>query len=149
MRGGFDSTLPWWVAGPALGLVFVSLLGLAGQRFGVLGGVTDLVGARPLRGRRALLTGVRIDWRPTRPTARHIVGSVLFGVGWGISKACPEPIAAQLGSGRLFVPALAAGVLVGVRLQSVLVHAADPARVGRSTRREETPVPAIAAAEVL
>lgn len=40
MRSTLESTLPWWVAGPVLGLVIVSLLGLANKRFGVLGGVT-------------------------------------------------------------------------------------------------------------
>jgi uncharacterized membrane protein YedE/YeeE len=38
-----DSTLAWWIAGPILGLVIVSFLGLANKRFGVVGGVTDLV----------------------------------------------------------------------------------------------------------
>jgi hypothetical protein len=37
------STLAWWIAGPILGLVIVALLGLANKRFGVAGGVTDLV----------------------------------------------------------------------------------------------------------
>ena len=33
MRSTLESTLPWWVAGPLLGLVIVSLLGL-GAAFG-------------------------------------------------------------------------------------------------------------------
>ena len=37
------STLAWWIAGPILGLVIVGFLGLANKRFGVVGGVTDLV----------------------------------------------------------------------------------------------------------
>src|ERR671936_1218276 len=51
------------------------------------------VGARLLRGRRALLTGEPIGWTATRPTRGHVIGSVLFGVGWGISDACPGPVA--------------------------------------------------------
>jgi uncharacterized protein len=43
MRSGLETTLPWWVAGPTLGLVIVALLGLANRRFGVVGGVSDLV----------------------------------------------------------------------------------------------------------
>ena len=43
MRSTFDSTLPWWIAGPIIGLVIVALLALANKRFGVVGGVTDLV----------------------------------------------------------------------------------------------------------
>jgi hypothetical protein len=42
VRSTLDSTLPWWIAGPILGLVIVSFLALANKRFGVLGGVTVL-----------------------------------------------------------------------------------------------------------
>ena len=30
---------------------------------------------------------------------RHIVGSLLFGIGWAVADACPAPIAAQIGQG--------------------------------------------------
>jgi hypothetical protein len=57
MRSILDSTLPWWIAGPILGLVIVSLLALANKRFGVLGGVTDLVrGSSEGRGLRSWRT---------------------------------------------------------------------------------------------
>jgi uncharacterized membrane protein YedE/YeeE len=57
MRSTLESTLPWWIAGPLLGLVIVSLLGLANKRFGVLGGVTDLVhGSAEGRGLRSWRT---------------------------------------------------------------------------------------------
>jgi hypothetical protein len=65
-----DSTLPWWITGPVLGLVIVSLLGLANRRFGVLGGVTDLVtGSSEGRGLRS--------WR-----VLLVVGIVLGAVGY-------------------------------------------------------------------
>src|SRR4029079_11546397 len=34
-----------------------------------------------------------------RPERRHIVGSLIFGVGWAIADACPGPIATQIGQG--------------------------------------------------
>jgi uncharacterized membrane protein YedE/YeeE len=101
------------------------------------------VGARLLRGRDALLTREPIAWMSTRPTRSHLVGSVLFGIGWGISAACPGPIAAQLGAGRVLAVALAAGVLVGVALQPRLADAAGWAR-----RRTE-PAQAVSATDVL
>jgi len=59
MRDAFESTLPWWIAGPLLGLVIVTLMALANKRFGVIGGVTDLVRGssegRGLRSWRSLL----------------------------------------------------------------------------------------------
>jgi uncharacterized membrane protein YedE/YeeE len=80
------------------------------------------VGARALRGRPALLDGARIDWPQTRPTRDHIVGSVVFGIGWGLTEACPGPTAAQLGGGRNFALAVAAGVVLGVKLQPRLAQ---------------------------
>ena len=101
-------------------------------------------GATVLRGRRALLTGEAIDWTRARPTRRHLLGSILFGIGWGITDACPGPIAAQLGAGRALAVAVAAGIVVGVRVQPALARAfADRAR------RVEERAPAIAAADVL
>ena len=102
------------------------------------------VGARLLRGRRALLTAEPIGWTATRLTRSHVVGSVLFGIGWGISEACPGPTAAQLGAGRLLALAVAAGVLLGVRLQPRLARAAEQAR-----RRTDAPIPIMQGADVL
>ena len=98
-------------------------------------------GARLLRGRRALLTGEPIGWTPTRPTRSHVLGSVLFGIGWGISDG---PIAALLGAGRVLALAVAAGVLVGVRLQPRLARAAEHAPA-----RAESLIPAVQGADVL
>jgi hypothetical protein len=102
------------------------------------------VGARLLRGRRALLTAERIEWRSARPTRRHLIGSVLFGIGWGITDACPGPTAAQLGGGRALALAVAAGIVVGVRLQPALAGA-----VLARTRRAEERTPMVAATDVL
>jgi uncharacterized protein len=102
------------------------------------------VGARLLRGRRALLTGEPISWTRTRPTSSHFVGSVLFGIGWGISEACPGPTAAQLGAGRVLALAVAAGVLVGVRLQPRLARAAEQALQTTGAQ-----IPAVQGTEVL
>ena len=101
------------------------------------------VGARLLRGRRALLSGEPIAWTTARPTRSHILGSVLFGIGWGISEACPGPTAAQLGGGRLLAVAVAAGVLVGVKLQPRLIQTLE-----RMRQRGEAPA-AVPATEVL
>jgi uncharacterized membrane protein YedE/YeeE len=76
--------------------------------------LTAFVGLRLVRGRTALLTGERVDWRNERPQRRHIVGSLVFGAGWGIAHACPGPIAAQVGQGVWWSFFTLAGVLLGV-----------------------------------
>jgi hypothetical protein len=112
----------------------------------LMGGAVAVVfvGARLLRGRDALVTHEPIAWSSTRPTRSHVVGSALFGVGWGVSAACPGPIAAQLGGGRLLTVALAAGVVVGVALQPRLAGALE-----RGPRQPESPTRNVPAADVL
>jgi uncharacterized protein len=72
------STLAWWIAGPILGLVIVALLGLANKRFGVVGGVTDIVhGAAGGEG--------RISWR-----ALLVLGIVLGGAAYALLAGAPD-----------------------------------------------------------
>jgi uncharacterized protein len=126
---------------------FRAMLSLDSPRIYLLMGAAvavAFVGARLVRGRRALLTGERISWTTTRPMRSHVVGSVLFGIGWGLSEACPGPTAAQLGAGRVLAVAVAAGVLLGVRLQPWL--AGLPERTRRVTA---APADAIPAGDVL
>jgi len=126
---------------------FHRMLALDSPRIYLLMGAAVAVafcGTRLLRGRRALLTGETIGWTAARPTRSHIVGSVLFGIGWGISEACPGPTAAQLGAGRALALAVAAGVLVGVRLQPALARVAE-----QLTRSTEAPIPVVQGGDVL
>jgi uncharacterized protein len=53
-------------------------------------------------------------WTTSRPARRHVVGSVVFGSGWGISYSCPGPIAAQLGQGLYWSLCTMAGIGVGI-----------------------------------
>jgi uncharacterized membrane protein YedE/YeeE len=66
--------------------------------------------------RSALLTDGPVAWSFERPKRRHIVGSAIFGLGWGVADACPGPIAAQVGQGIWWAVFTLTGVTVGVRL---------------------------------
>jgi uncharacterized membrane protein YedE/YeeE len=68
------------------------------------------------RERTALLTGVPVAWARERLERRHITGSVLFGIGWGVSNACPGPIATQVGMGIGWSLFILTGVVAGVWL---------------------------------
>jgi uncharacterized membrane protein YedE/YeeE len=65
----------------------------------------------------------QVNWTSERVERRHVVGSLLFGVGWGVAGACPGPIATQVGQGvgwALFTLAgLATGVYVYLRRHRV------------------------------
>ena len=50
------------------------------------------------------------------PERRHVTGALIFGVGWGVSDACPGPIATQLGQGIGWALWTLTGVLLGVYL---------------------------------
>jgi uncharacterized protein len=75
-----------------------------------------ILGTRLLRrsGARALITGSLIRWETDRPQRAHLVGAVVFGLGWSISDSCPGPIAAQLAQGFEWSLFTAAGVGIGV-----------------------------------
>jgi uncharacterized membrane protein YedE/YeeE len=70
---------------------------------------------------RSLLGGTM--QMPTRRDldARLVLGSLLFGVGWGIAGICPGPALAVLLSGHwqplLFVAAMLAGMLIFAALE--------------------------------
>jgi uncharacterized membrane protein YedE/YeeE len=92
--------------------------------------LTSFVGLRLVRGRRALLTGERVDWKRERPERRHIVGSLVFGLGWGVADACPGPIATQLGQGIWWSVFTLAGVVLGVRIFLNRQEESEPAADG-------------------
>jgi uncharacterized membrane protein YedE/YeeE len=78
MRSTFESTLPWWIAGPLIGVVIVALLALANKRFGVVGGITDLVhGSSEGRGLRS--------WRTLL-----VLGMVLGGAAYALLAGAPD-----------------------------------------------------------
>jgi uncharacterized protein len=80
--------------------------------------ITATVGQELLRrhGGRALLAPARIGWTREGPQRRHIVGSLVFGIGWGVADACPGPIATQVGQGIAWALFTFTGVVIGVRL---------------------------------
>ncbi len=124
------------VAGLAIGIVFGVVLSWSGMtspdviREGLLfqssylflffaGAVsTAFVGLWLLRRRapRALLTGEPVQWDTIKPERRHIAGSLIFGIGWGVSGACPGPIATQLGQGIAWGVPTTIGLVLGILL---------------------------------
>jgi uncharacterized membrane protein YedE/YeeE len=65
------------------------------------------------RPRPLLASGFRLP-TPRRIDARILVGSVLFGIGWGLSGLCPGPAVTSLAIGHAGVLAFVAAMLAGM-----------------------------------
>jgi uncharacterized membrane protein YedE/YeeE len=68
------------------------------------------------RERRAVLVDVPIKVSREQPARRHVVGSVVFGVGWAVADACPAPVLTQIGQGMGWAVFTLVGVIGGVYL---------------------------------
>lgn len=101
--------LPWYIAGPALGLCVIACRLLLNGRLGVTGGYSEIIGK--LRGRSA-----SFDWR-----GWFLVGVVLGGLAFALVAGGPDfhgygwLTRTLTGSDRVLVAPIlvAAGVLIG------------------------------------
>ena len=154
------------IAGALIGVVFGVVLSWSGMtspdviREGLLfqssylflfffGAVsTAFVGLRLLKRKAppALLTGETVQWETVKPERRHVAGSLIFGVGWGISGACPGPIATQLGQGIVWGIPLTVGLVLGILLFGRMQSRAH-ARPARRVRTKAPVVPSPRAAD--
>ncbi|MEJ6402461.1 DUF6691 family protein [Yoonia sp. 2307UL14-13] len=79
------------------------------------------------RGRRPVL-GTAFPTPPTQELGRDLVlGSVLFGIGWGLAGLCPGPAIASLGFGGQRGFAFVAAMLTGMALTPALAARLDRA----------------------
>lgn len=85
-----------------------------------------LVGTRLLlRGHaRGLVTGEPVSVERVPVERRHVTGSVLFGLGWAVTNACPGPIAAQVGQGLWWSLLTLLGFMAGASMQLTLTGGA-------------------------
>jgi len=88
---------------------------------------TAALATRLLRRTRARtwVGGEPVTWRTLAPSRNHVIGSVLFGLGWGLVCICPAPIAVLMGSGSLSGFTTGAGLMLGVALRDRLAPLAS------------------------
>lgn len=60
-------------------------------------------------------------WEPGR-RARYALGGVLFGLGWGLTGACPGPIYALIGHGVGGALIVLVGALIGARTYAAVAN---------------------------
>jgi uncharacterized protein len=61
----------------------------------------------------ALLTQQSIDFSPKGMTPNLLMGALLFGIGWGMSAACPGTAPTMIGEGKLEGLFLVTGIILG------------------------------------
>ena len=123
------------MANPAKVLGFLDLAGQWDPSLALVMGGAVGVGffAFLLAGKRAVtLIGLEMKL----PTAGHIdrrlvIGSTIFGIGWGVAGFCPGPALVALGMGQAKAFAFVIAMLLGMVLFELIERrrAAKPARV--------------------
>lgn len=92
---------------PSLGLVMVGAIAVAAPGF-ALAGRRD---KNLLGGSMTRFSKTRIDWT-------LVIGSAIFGVGWGIAGLCPGPSIVLVGSGSLGALVFIFFLLAGIAIQA-------------------------------
>ena len=86
---------------------------------------------------RSLFDGTPIQFQP-KPMKRGLwTGSLILGVGWGLSAACPGTVLAMLGEGKLGALCTVSGIVIGTwlyglgqdRKQAARTRSAEAARL--------------------
>ncbi|HVL29434.1 MAG TPA: DUF6691 family protein [Sphingomicrobium sp.] len=126
------------MANPAKALAFLDLAGawdpsLAFVTGGAVGvGVVAFAFARE---RTVSLLGAEMKLPTARRIDRRLVlGSTLFGVGWGIAGFCPGPALTALGMGEVKALVFVAAMLAGMGLYEVLERRSATVRPAAARR---------------
>ena len=61
---------------------------------------------------------VKVSVKPLR--WMNVAGGLIFGLGWGLSGACPGTVLAQLGEGKILAVFTVAGLILGTYLFAVM-----------------------------
>lgn len=112
------------MANPGKVLGFLDIAGVwdPSLAFVMLGGIAVASVGFFFAGKR---TRTFLDLPLQIPTARHIdrrliMGSLLFGIGWGVAGICPGPALVLVGAGLLKGAVFAVAMLVGMGLFEIL-----------------------------
>ena len=106
--------------------------------YGVIGtavatGITSIWLLRRFRART--ISGDTVSIVPKQFRPAHIVGGVLFGIGWAMTGACPGPIYAQIGAGYGAAVIILAAALTGTGIAGLVMNG-QPVRSSARTLSE-------------
>ena len=94
ITGAWDPSLVFVMVG-GIGVAMVGFYFAKKQRHALLGGMMDFPSARGI-------------------DQRLVIGSLMFGVGWGIAGFCPGPAVVSVGAGSVQAMIFTAAMLLGM-----------------------------------
>lgn len=68
---------------------------------------------------RSVFDGTPIEFQPKPFKRGMVLGSLMLGVGWGLSAACPGTVLAMLGEGKLGAACTVFGIVLGTWLYGI------------------------------
>lgn len=83
--------------------------------------------------------GGRLDLSRSRIERKHILGGVVFGIGWAVTGACPAPALAMIGSGGLLGLFVVAGICCGLLLRDAVADGTLSRLVRRNGNTQRVP----------
>ncbi len=116
VRAFLDITGNW---DPSLAFVMAGAIGVTAPAF-------LLARARRNQGRAAWAGEPLPGNPPRRIDARLVLGSLLFGVGWGLSGFCPGPALLSIGLGATAAFGFIAAMIVGATVHGLLTDSTPP-----------------------
>jgi len=104
-------------------LILGMFLGADYTLVGVIGTaiVTGFIGMQFLKKfKNSTISGepIKISYKELKPWS--LLGAGIFGIGWGISGACPGTVLAQLGEGKIWGFFTFLGMIVGTYIYALL-----------------------------
>ncbi|MEX0729762.1 MAG: DUF6691 family protein [Aquisalimonadaceae bacterium] len=114
------------LSNPAKVLAFLDLFGAWDPSLAVVMAsavVAGAVGFLAIRGRHRSLLGEPLRLPTNRSLdSRLVLGSLGFGVGWGLVGFCPGPALVALGAGEIKAVVFVAAMLAGMGLFEIFEH---------------------------
>jgi uncharacterized membrane protein YedE/YeeE len=119
---------------PAKVLAFLDVLGDWDPSLAfVMGGAIAVYAPvyRKLKGRDAPKFAERFHWPTAKDVDRRlIIGSILFGVGWGLGGLCPGPAVVAVTGGTVGISIFFVAMITGMLAQRGLVRALEARQRG-------------------
>ena len=116
VKGFLDLAGPW---DPSLALVMAGAIGVGVFAF------------RAAHSRMETMLGVELKLPRRAPVDRRLVlGSLLFGMGWGIGGFCPGPGIVAVGAGEVKAVVFVVSMIAGMAVFELLEKRATAARAG-------------------